>query len=158
MSGEFINTHSVINKSDIWDNGYSNFSSKSIQELFDVNDDGEFDGVERDRAEASCLFNTLDSIDPIVARAFNDENFRLQTGAYLTTQQRTNKAKLLNLIEKYLLVEDAEKIHNYNKQFDTTGVFGIEPQLPSIIEEPKDLKTDLSNRQYLNQAEIDNDV
>ena len=153
MSGEFINTHSIINKSDIWENGYSNFSSKSIQELFDVNDDGEFDGVERDRAEASCLFNTLDSIDPVVARAFNDENFRLQTGAYLTTQQRTNKAKLLNLIEKYLLVEDAGKIQKYNKQFD------IEPQLSPIIEEDnKDLKSDLTNRQYLNQAEINNDV
>jgi hypothetical protein len=153
MSGEFINTHSVINKSDIWDNGYSNFSSKSIQELFDVNDDGEFDGVERDRAEASCLFNTLDSIDPVVARAFNDENFRLQTGAYLTTQQRTNKAKILNLIEKYLLVEDVEKIQTYKKQFN------LEPQLSPVMEEDnKDLKSDLSNRQYLNQAEINNDV
>ena len=153
MSGEFINTHSVINKSDIWDNGYSNFSSKSIQELFDVNDDGEFDGVERDRAEASCLFNTLDSIDPVVARAFNDENFRLQTGAYLTTQQRTNKAKILNLIEKYLLVDDIEKIQTYKKQFN------LEPQLSPVMEEDnKDLKSDLSNRQYLNQAEINNDV
>ena len=153
MSGEFINTHSVINKSDIWDNGYSNFSSKSIQELFDVNDDGEFDGVERDRAEASCLFNTLDSIDPVVAREFNDENFRLQTGAYLTTQQRTNKAKILNLIEKYLLVEDVEKIQTYKKQFN------LEPQLSPVMEEDnKDLKSDLSNRQYLNQAEINNDV
>lgn len=151
MSGDLINTGVLIDKRDIFEKGYGNFSSKSINELFDVNGDGVVSGEERSTMQSVGVLNTLSSISPVVARAFSDENFRLQTGAYLTDSQKIVRDKLLLAINKAILIESIKDIPEKR----------IEPEELNIEEQEldtTDLMEDLKHRQYLNQAELDNGV
>ena len=91
MSGELINNKNYIEKKDIFQKGINDFSSQSIKEIFDVDDDGDVEAVEQDRMMSTGMINTLESINPLVARAFNDENFRLQTGTFLTMKQQRQR-------------------------------------------------------------------
>ena len=151
MSGDLINTEVAIDKRDIFERGAGAFTSKSIDDLFDVDGDGEVSGMEKQTMESAGVINTLESISPVVARAFTDENFRLQTGAYLTQKQRTQRDKLLLAINKAILVDAMKNIPEKR----------IEPEELNIEEQEldtNDLREDIEHRQYLNQAEIDNQV
>lgn len=151
MSGELINTSREVQSKDIFDRGFGAFSSKSINELLDVDDDGMVSNLEKDRMESSGVLNTLESIPDVVARAFNDENFRIQTGAYLTQKQRIQREKLVLAINKAIMIEEMNKLPERR----------FKPQELNIEEQEldtNDLREDLKNRQYLEQAELDNDV
>lgn len=151
MSGDLINTEILIDKRDIFEKGYGNFSSKSINELFDVNGNGTVSPEEMSTMQSAGVLNTLNSISPVVARAFTDENFRLQTGAYLTDSQKIARDKILLAINKAILIDSMKDIPEKR----------IKPEELNIEEQEldtNDLMEDLKHRQYLNQAEIDNNV
>ena len=148
--GELINSKIAIDNRDIFEKGYGSFSSKSINEIFDVNGDGYTDGVEKDLSSAGAL-NTLNSISPIVAHAFTNENFRIQTGAYLTEGQKQIKNSLLLAINKAMLVEKLKEIPIKN----------INPEEPNIDNGELNTQTlaeDIERRQYLSGAELNNNV
>lgn len=151
MSGELINTSREIQKNDIFSRGIGSFSSKSINDIFDVNGDGVATPLEQDRMQSAGVLNTLQSIPDVVARAFNDENFRIQTGAYLTQKQKMERERLVLAINKAIMVEEMNKLPEKR----------IEPEELNIEEEELDtgdLREDIAHRQYLQQGEIDNDV
>ena len=149
--GELINTKSLIDSRHIFERGVGGFSSKSINELFDVNNDGYADGIEKDLMSSAGALNTLSSISPVVAHAFNQENFRLQTGAYLTENQKRIRDKLLLAINKSLLMEQLKDIPE--KQIEEEVAMIDNNQLDTA-----DLMEDIKHRQYLNQNEIDNGI
>jgi hypothetical protein len=154
MSGELINTERYIEKKDIFEKGYSDFSSQSINELFDSNGDGEVNGVEKDRMQSAGVLNTLESINPLVARAFNDENFRIDNGFFLTSKQQMRQDKVRLLIDKIKLLNKLEEIKNSPErrfQEDT-------PNIENTELDTNNLQEDLINRQYLEQSEINNQV
>ena len=103
MSGELISTSRFIKQRNIYANGLAGFSSGSINDLFDVNGDGETSGVEKDRMESAGVINTIESIHPAVARAFQDDTFALQTGQFLTQQQQRDRRKLELLVNRAVL-------------------------------------------------------
>ena len=156
MSGEFINNQVFIEKKNVLENGIGNFSSKSINELLDINGDGVVDGVEMDRMMSNSVINTLESIHPLVAKAFNDENFRLETGAFLTQKQRKTRMKLDLAIKKAILKQKMIDMEKYKRVDD------IQPEELNIEENSEldnnDLQEDLKHRMYLSQAEIDNQI
>ena len=156
MSGELINTSRFIKQRNIFNNGLAGFSSGSINDLFDANGDGETSGVERDRMESAGVINTIESIHPAVARAFQDDTFALQTGQFLTQQQQINRRKLELLVKRAVL-----------KQRMMDEQAPERPDLQPIDEldvlkndelDTSDLANDIQKRQYLTQAELDNDV
>lgn len=146
---DYINNHLYIENNDNWAQATKNFSDDSINSLFDVNDDGEFSAVERDRAENIALFNELSSINPVVARAYNDVNFQIQTGSFLTKKQLENGEKFYKAIQEALLIDEENTFIKHH----------INPEAPNmylgVIE--TDLKDDIMHRQYLTQAELNND-
>ena len=151
MSGDLINTEVAIDKRDIFERGCGGFTSKSINDLFDVDGDGEVSGMEKETMQNVGVLNTLEGISPVVARAFSDENFRLQTGAHLTQKQRIQREKLFLAVNKAILVDSLKNMPEKR----------IEPEELNIEEQEldtNDLKEDILHRQYLNQAEIDNEV
>jgi hypothetical protein len=151
MSGELINNINYVESKDIFENGAGDFSSKSINELFDVNSDGVVDSIEQDRMVSAGVLNTLESINPVVARAFTDETFRLSTGAFLTEKQRNERERINLIIQKALLKEQLKDIEEER----------IDPEEPNIDTGELDvnnLQEDIEKRQYLNQAEISNSV
>jgi hypothetical protein len=100
-------------------------------------------------SSASAL-NALNSISPIVAHAFSQENFRIATGSYLTNSQKVMRDKLVMAVNKALMVEklneipkrkEEEKLDIDNGELDT-----------------KDLLQDIERRQFLSGAEINNGV
>jgi hypothetical protein len=147
MSGEFISTHVYLQDKDIFNKGAGNFSSKSINELLDVNDDGVIDGVERDRMESVGLINTLDSISPLVARSYSDHLFKLNTGGYLTESQRASRDAMSKLVSDFLNADDDIPIE---RRHDIMP-FEIMQTLDG------DLNADLKNRRYLEDSELNND-
>jgi len=157
MSGELIDNQSYIEKKDIFTNGYGNFSSGSIKELFDVNNDGHIEGVEKDRMLSAGLLNTLESINPLVARAYNDPNFRINNGFFLTDEQQLRKNKIKLLIDKILLMSQLEDIKNKRKNRFNEEKLNIEKN-EELDLEIRDLQEDLKERQYLEQSEINNQV
>ena len=151
MSGELINTSKEIQSNDIFSKGFGGFSSKSINDLFDVNGDNMVSRLEEDRFESAGVLNTLESIPDVVAKAFSDENFRIQTGAYLTQKQQMERERLILAINKAILVEEMNKLPERR----------VEPQELNIEEQEldtRDLREDIAHRQYLEQGELDNDV
>jgi hypothetical protein len=152
MSGELINTQNAIDKKDIFNRGTGNFSSKSINELFDVDGDGNVSGVEKELMGSMGVLNSLDSISPAVAHAFKTENFRIQTGSYLTESQRVTRDKLLLSINKTLMLERLKDI-DIKKRINEE-----EPAVDNSELDTNDLQEDIKHRQYLNRAEIDNNV
>lgn len=158
--GELINNRSKIDDRDIFEKGYRNFSSKSINELFDVDNNGYVDAYEKDLMVSECVLDTLDSISPLVAHAFTQENFRLQTGAYLTERQRLSRDKLILSINKAILEEELNDIKDDIPQEIN------EERIKELVNEPisvehldtENLSEDIKYRQYLSQAEINNPV
>jgi hypothetical protein len=148
--GELMNTRSAIDSRDIFEKGIGGFSSKSINELFDANEDGVTSGVERDLMSSADALNTLSSISPVVAHAFTQENFRLQTGAYLTNSQKVMRNKLLLSINKAILMEKLKEIPE--KEIKE------ELNIDNGSLDTNDLMKDIAHRQYLNQNELDNGV
>ena len=151
MSGELINTSREIQSNDIFSKGIGGFSSKSINDLLDVDGDGVVSNLEKDRMESAGLLNTLQSIPDVVAKAFSDENFRIQTGAYLTQKQRMERERLVLAINKAIMIEEMNKLPEKR----------IEPEQFNIEEEElgtSDLKEDIAHRRFLEQSELDNDV
>jgi hypothetical protein len=152
MSGELINNLNAVEKKDMFNKGIGDFTSKSIKELMDVNDDGTVDAVEQDRMVSVGMTNTLESINPVVARAFQDETFRLQNGTFLTQKQRIMRERVILAIQKGMLMEQMKDIPEER----------MDPEELDIEEEEgldvNNLQEDLEKRQYLSQAEIDNGV
>jgi len=128
------------------------FSKDSINSLFDVDGDGVFSAVEKDRAESVALINELSSIHPLVARSYNDINFQIQTGSFLTKQQYTNIEKFkaaLSSVAEMLSNPQSENIKHEQEPEDANEYLGD----PAV-----DLKTYLLDRQALYENSIDNDV
>ena len=151
MSGELINTSREIEKNDIVNRGIGGFSSKSINDLLDVDSNGMVSNLEQDRMESSGVLNTLTSIPDVVAKAFSDENFKIQTGCYLTQKQRIERERLVLAINKAIMIEEMNKLPEKR----------IEPEELNVEEQEldtTDLREDIAHRQYLQQSEIDNDV
>ena len=151
MSGELINTERAIHSSDLFSLGIGGFSSKSINDLFDVNDDGEVSGMERDRMQSASVLNTLESINPVVARAYNDSEFQIDRGMFLTKKQRASRDKTYKIV--------LEQIAEFEKSKVPERRYDVQPL--NIEEKELDTKTlsdDLVERQYLEQAELDNPV
>jgi hypothetical protein len=149
--GELINTKRFIDDKNIFQRGLGNFSSKSINDLFDVDNSGDVSGVERELMSSSGVLNALDSISPAVAHAFNNENFRIQTGCYLTEQQKITRDKLVLAINKTLMLERLKDLPEKRIEIDT-------PAIDNGGLDTSDLQGDIKHRQYLNQSEIDNGV
>jgi uncharacterized membrane protein YgaE (UPF0421/DUF939 family) len=147
--GELINSRTAIDNRNIFKQGVGGFSSKSINELFDVDNDGIVSGVEKDLMSSASALNALNSISPIVAHAFSQENFRIATGSYLTNSQKIMREKLVLAVNKALMVEKLnemperkdEQLNVDNGELDT-----------------KDLLQDIERRQFLSGAEINNGV
>jgi len=152
MSGEFLNNEQYINKFPIGE--YSEWTRGTLEDLLDVNGDGQVTNLEIDRAQSLGLINTLQSINPLVARAFNEENFLIQTGMYLTKEQRKNQEIFNQAIEQALLDNEEDK-YKENIRFMHDDL-NIDLQHQPI--DGTDLQEDLKRRQYLDQAEINNGV
>lgn len=149
--GELINTRSLIDNRDIFERGYGGFSSKSINQLFDVNNDGYADGVEKDLMSSAGALNTLSSISDATAHAFSQENFRLQTGAYLTENQKIIRNKLLLAINKSLLLEQLKDIPEKRIEEEVANIDNGELDTNNLFE-------DIKHRQYLAGSELTNGV
>lgn len=148
---DYINSYLYNYDPDNWATATKNFSEDSINSLFDVDNSGEFTAVERDRAENISLLNELSSINPIIARAYNDVNFNIQQGNYLTQQQYQAGQKFFNAIQKVLQKEDEEKLIEHK----------INPEPSNIYQgdlDTTDLMDVLKNRQFLTEQELTNDV
>lgn len=152
MSGEFLNNQEYIKNFPISE--FSEWSRGTLEDLLDVNGDGQVTNLEIDRSQSLGLINTLQNINPLVARAFNDENFLIQTGMYLTQEQRMNQQKFNQAIEQALAEQEEDKyIKNTRFMHDDLNI--------DLTHQPidgTDLEEDLKRRQYLEQAEIDNGV
>jgi len=152
MSGEFLNNEQYINKFPIGE--YSEWTRGTLEDLLDVNGDGQVTNLEIDRAQSLGLINTLQSINPLVARAFNEENFLIQTGMYLTKEQRKNQ-EIFNQAIEQALIDNEEDKYKENIRFMHDNL-NIDLQHQPI--DGTDLQEDLKRRQYLDQAEINNGV
>ena len=152
MSGEFLNNEQYINKFPIGE--YSEWTRGTLEDLLDVNGDGQVTNLEIDRAQSLGLINTLQSINPLVARAFNEENFLIQTGMYLTKEQRKNQ-EIFNQAIEQALIDNEEDKYKENIRFMHDDL-NIDLQHQPI--DGTDLQEDLKRRQYLDQAEINNGV
>ena len=150
MSGEYISTSVYLQDKDIFSRGAGHFSSKSINELLDVNDDGVVDGVERSTMESVGLINTLDSISPVVARAYNDHLFKLNSGAYLTATQRASRDQMAALLSDFLNNDVIDGDVPIKRRHETIP-------FESIKTLDGDLNADLKNRRYLEDSELNND-
>lgn len=155
MSGELINSSRFIKQRNMFSRGLGSFSSGSINDLFDADGDGSVSGVEKDRMESAGVVNTLESINPAIARAFSDDTFAIQTGSFLTNEQKQKRRKLELLVQRAVLNQRA-KDEEPPKRTD------LEPidELDILDEEldTADLAGDLEKRQYLTQGELDNGV
>jgi hypothetical protein len=127
------------------------FSKDSINSLFDVNDDGVFSAVEKDRAESVALINEMSSINPVIARAYNDVNFQIQNGSYLTKKQKNNGLRF------YKAVMEAVKM-NENENFNIDHNIKTDEPNEYIGEQPDNLQEYLKDRQALEENQIDNAV
>jgi hypothetical protein len=127
------------------------FSKDSINSLFDVDGDGVFSAVEKDRAESVALINEMSSINPVIARAYNDVNFQIQNGAYLTNKQKNNGMRF------YKAIMEAVKM-NENENFNIDHNIKIEEPNEYVGQQPDDLQTYLKDRQALEENQIDNAV
>ena len=127
------------------------FSDDSINSLFDVDGDGIFSAVEKDRAENVALLNEIESINPVIARAYNDVNFQIQTGMYLTKQQKNNGERF------YKAIMEAVSI-NSNENQNIQHKINPEEENQYMTTVNVDLKTFLKDRQALQENEIDNNV
>ena len=148
---DYINSYLYNYDPDNWSTATKNFSENSINSLFDVDDDGVFSAVERDRAENIALLNELSSINPIIARAYNDINFNITQGTYLTQKQYEAGQKFFNAIQKVLQKEDQKQIIEHD----------INPEPPNIYQgdlDTSNLIDVLKNRQFLTEQELTNDV
>ena len=155
MSGELINTSLFYKKKNIFNKGVGGFSSQSINDLFDVNNDGETSGVEKDLMESEVSYNILNSIHPAIARAFNDTTFNIQQGNFLTSSQRYKKRAYELIIEKAILQNHLKDKESERKDFPDLD----EPNILNNEEvDNNNLEEDLKKRQYLQQSEIDNKV
>jgi hypothetical protein len=125
------------------------FSDDSINSLFDVDGDGIFSAVEKDRAENVSLLNEIESINPVIARSYNDVNFQIQTGMYLTKQQKNNGERFYKAIMEAVAMNSDHNIpHKINPEEENEYISNVNV----------DLKTFLKDRQALEQNEIDNIV
>ena len=147
--GELINSRTAIDNRDIFEKGIGGFSSKSINELFDVNEDGVTSGIEKDLMSSASALNALNSISPIVAHAFSQENFRIATGSYLTNSQKVMRDKLVLAVNKALMVEKLNEIPERKDE---------QPNVNNGDLDTKDLLQDIERRQFLTGAEITNGV
>ena len=156
MSGELINSSRFIKQRNIFNNGLAGFSSGSINDIFDANGDGETSGVEQDRMESAGVINTIESIHPAVARAFQDDTFALQTGQFLTREQQMKRRKLELLVQRAVLnqrmKDEQAPVRPDLQPIDELDILG-DTELDT-----SDLQGDIEKRQYLTQSEIDNDV
>lgn len=152
MSGEYWNNELFINDYTFQDN--AGWTPETISKLLDVNGDGESSGVEIDRAQSLGFINTLESINPLIARSFSEENFFIQTGLYLTKEQKGNQEKWNQVIESVLSEIEKDKykraVRIEQEQLNISNI--NEPLEQTTLEE------DLVNRQYLEGGEIDNIV
>lgn len=155
MSGELLNTSNFIKQRNIT-SGLGGFSSGSINELFDLDGDGKASPLELDRAENAGLINEMESIHPAVARAFSDDTFALQTGQFLTREQQIKRRKLQLLIEREVL-KQKQKEEEEVKRPDLEPIDELNILNDQEIDY-NDLQGDIQKRQYLTQAELDNDV
>lgn len=147
--GELINSRTAIDNRDIFEKGIGGFSSKSINELLDVNEDGVTSGIEKDLMSSASALNALNSISPIVAHAFSQENFRIATGSYLTSSQKVMRDKLVLAVNKALMVEKLNEIPERKDE---------QPNVNNGDLDTKDLLQDIERRQFLTGAEITNGV
>jgi hypothetical protein len=148
MSGEYISTDAYIQDKDIFSKGQGAFTSKSLTDLFDVDGDGVIDGVEKDRMQSVGLINTLDSINPLVARAYNDNQFKLTTGSYLTDKKRLDRDKFTAIMSDLL---------NNNDEIPIERRHDIQP-FEQIQTLETDLMKDLVSRRFLEQSELNLDA
>lgn len=148
--GELINTKKSIDKQDIFKKGIGGFTSKSINELFDVNEDGMVSGVEKELMSSAGALNTLNSISPLVAHAFSQENFRISTGAYLTNSQKALRNKLILAFNEALLFDKLNEMPERELE--------EQPNVDNGDLDTNDLLQDIARRQFLSGAEINNDV
>jgi hypothetical protein len=142
--GEYISTDVYIQDKDIFSKGQGGFSSKSLTDIFDADGDGVIEGVERDRMQSVGLINTLNSINPLVARAYNDPQFKLSSGRYLTDKKLMMRDKF-NAIMSDLI--------NNTGEIPIERRHDIQP-FEQIQTLETDLMKDLNSRRYLEQSEL----
>lgn len=150
--GEYINNHTYIKDNDNWYNATKQFSNDSLNSLFDVDEDGEFTAVEKDRMESLGVLNTLQSIHPAVAKVYNDVNFQIKQGSYLTKKQINNGYRFMTELQKILLEE--EKSDYVEHQIPQPERLNIEK---SDLD-TDDLKQDIEDRQFLTEQQINNQI
>jgi hypothetical protein len=150
---EYINTYSF----DEIDKGA--FTENQISDLFDVNGDGILSEVEKDRAMHIGIQNELNSIHPLVARAYQDEAFLINQGVFLTAEQQMQKNKfrrdmkqiIEQLVEDINNQEEDEVVEYKRDDWDEMNYNVRDNELDT-----DDLFEDLKRRRYLEDAEINN--
>ena len=156
MSGELINSSRFIKQRNIFNKGLAGFSSGSINDIFDANGDGETSGIERDRMESAGVINTIESIHPAIARAFQDDTFALQTGQFLTQEQQRDRRKLELLVQRAVLnqrmIDEQAPERPDLQPIDELNILNDDEL------DTGDLAGDIIKRQYLTQGELDNQV
>ena len=146
MSGEFINT-AIFDKVD-----KGAFKPGSINELFDVNSDGVLSEIEKDRAMHIGIEQQLESINPVIARAYQDETFMINQGYFLTTEQKQKRDIFTSVIDKLVArINKLDEEENPEERFEEPN-YNIE--LGEL--DTDDLFQDLQKRRYLSEAELDN--
>ena len=145
MSGELISNHKYSQAKNVT-------MSKSYNTLFDLNDDGKISGVEADRMESAGLYNTLESVSPLIAKAFSNSNFRINRMSMLTPDELQLRRKMFEIIGYHKAKWEEAKI---NRRMPTEKVYDEEDD--EFEEMTQDLNSDLRDRTYLEQTEINND-
>ena len=155
MSGELINVEKHVKKVDMFNKGFGNFSSQSINELFDANGDGETTGIEKELMMSGVVLNTINSIHPAVAATFQNQFFNLNNGGYLTKNMRDKDNKMMEGIARAMKAMDEKE----QKEFEENDRMPTEDyNIDNVDDINGNLYDDLKLRRYLTNAEINNDV
>lgn len=144
MSGELIVNHK-------YSQARNKTLSKSYNTLFDLNNDGTVSGVETDRMESSGLYNTLDSVNPLIAKAMSNSNFRINRLSMLTPDELQLRKRMFDIIGYHKAKWEETKIQ---RRMPLESVYEEDDEFENMTE---DLRSDLRDRTYLEQTEINNE-
>ena len=144
MSGELIANHKYSHEK-------NKTLSKSYNTLFDMNGDGKISEVEADRMESAGLYNTLDSVNPLIAKAMSNSNFRINRMSMLTPDELRLRKRMFDIIGYHKAKWEEAKI---NRRIPTDDVREEDDEFEEMT---NDLNSDLRDRTYLEQTEINND-
>ena len=148
--GELINSRTAIDNRNIFKQGVKSFSTAETIPSLSTSNNSLIDLLLNPPMSSASALNTLNSISPIVAHAFSQENFRIATGSYLTNSQKIMREKLVLAVNKALMVEKLNEMPE-RKEEEQLNVDNGELDTKYLLQ-------DIERRQFLSGAEINNGV